>query len=385
MRVGRPTAASASTPTPTTQFVDGGQRWCSGEAPAAIDPRTRATIERYTAERRVITADAAVSDGSSKPLAPAIEVAANDKGAGNQTVAIDPSANGAAPKTVATDLGRPSNGGARSGAGNPTVATDASRNGAGDHDSGGRAAKGAGNQTVATDPSRNGVGDHDSGGRPSKGAGNQTVATDPAANGGAPKGADTQIVATDASRTGAGDHDSGARPAKGAGNQTATGRDAMTAEQRYEAAERALASKDPATADKILAELVAAEPSSPLAAEALYERARLAFERRAWGEARSQLDALAAHHDAALAEPAQYLRCRIAVESRDHDAASCLQNYRGVYAKGPHDQDVLGLLTQLAMDAGGCAAAAEPIAELARTYPKSKLARAWLARCPEAQ
>jgi hypothetical protein len=159
----------------------------------------------------------------------------------------------------------------------------------------------------------------------------------------------------------------------------------LTAEQRYEAAERALARGDANTADRILAELVASDPTSSLAAEALFERARLAFERHAWGDARSHLDALAARHEAALAEPAHYLRCRIAVASHDHDAATCLHDYRATYTSGPHDADVLGLLAQVAADRGGCDNARGAIADLARAHPDAKITRAWLARCPEAK
>src|SRR5262249_27595802 len=66
-----------------------------------------------------------------------------------------------------------------------------------------------------------------------------------------------------------------------------------TAAELYRDAEAALARHDAAAADHALARLLADDPHSPLADQALYERARIAYQRRAWSEARRHLDALA--------------------------------------------------------------------------------------------
>jgi TolA-binding protein len=156
-----------------------------------------------------------------------------------------------------------------------------------------------------------------------------------------------------------------------------------SADELYRAAEGALARRDTAAADRALAELVATSPSSPLVGQALYERARIAYQRRAWPDARRLLDTLAKRSDPALAESGHYLTCRIAVDSHDRDAARCLADFRVAYPRSPHDRDVLGTLAQLALASGGCAAARPHVAELASRYPHSALAAAWRAKCPE--
>lgn len=155
-----------------------------------------------------------------------------------------------------------------------------------------------------------------------------------------------------------------------------------TAEELYRQAEGALARHDLAAADRAFAQLLAQAPDSPLADEALYERAQLAYQRKAWSDARRHLDTLAQLPGTPLAEPGRYLACRIAVEASAGDAASCLTAYRAAYPQSAHDLDVLGLLVQLAHASGGCAAAQAWIDELARRYTSSALARGWLARCP---
>jgi hypothetical protein len=84
----------------------------------------------------------------------------------------------------------------------------------------------------------------------------------------------------------------------------------------------------------------------------------------------------------ALAEPAQWLRCRVDVDARDQDARRCLDAYRVAFPQSPHDLDALALLARLAHASGGCAGAAPQIDELARRYPRTTLAAGWRARCP---
>jgi hypothetical protein len=158
-----------------------------------------------------------------------------------------------------------------------------------------------------------------------------------------------------------------------------------TPESLYEAAEAALARRDTQAADRIFARLLADDPHSALVDQALYERARIAYERHAWRDAQHDLDLLAAIPSTPLAEPGAYLSCRILIEAHDGAAERCLIDYRTAYPKSPHDLDVLGVLTDLAHQAGGCARARSRIDELRRTYPRSTLARAWAARCPEAR
>jgi outer membrane protein assembly factor BamD (BamD/ComL family) len=153
-----------------------------------------------------------------------------------------------------------------------------------------------------------------------------------------------------------------------------------SAEDLYAQAEASLASRDPATADRALAQIVALSPPSALLDQALYERARIAYARHAWAEARRDLDALASLSASPLVEPGRYLACRIAVEARDADAPRCLADFRAAYPRSAHDLDALALLAQLADD---CTAAHTYIDELAARYPDAPLTAAWRARCPE--
>ena len=97
---------------------------------------------------------------------------------------------------------------------------------------------------------------------------------------------------------------------------------AATADGLYSTAEAALATGDLAAADRALGRLLVAFPGSPLADQALYERARIAYQQRAWATARRHLDKLAALPRSTLAEPGNYLACRIAVETRDGGAVA---------------------------------------------------------------
>jgi outer membrane protein assembly factor BamD (BamD/ComL family) len=158
-----------------------------------------------------------------------------------------------------------------------------------------------------------------------------------------------------------------------------------TGDQLYRSAEAALARHDIDAADRALATLIANEPTSPLLAQALYDRARIAYDRHAWAAARHQLDALATIKATPLAESGRYLTCRIAVEARDAVATRCLRDFRAAYPRSPHDRDVLGTLVQLAHASGGCATARTYIAGLLQRYPHSTLATAWHDKCAEAK
>ena len=158
----------------------------------------------------------------------------------------------------------------------------------------------------------------------------------------------------------------------------------VSAESLYEAAETALAKHDLAAADRTLARLVTDYPSATLLDQALYERARIAYQRHAWSDAQRHLDKLAALESSSLGEPGAYLSCRIAVEAHDDAAERCLVAYRKTYPRSPHDLDVLGLLVDLDHRAGGCRRAGPLVDELVRLYPNTTLARGWRTRCKEA-
>lgn len=155
-----------------------------------------------------------------------------------------------------------------------------------------------------------------------------------------------------------------------------------TADELYRRAEQALAARDPKTADRVLATLVAEYPGSTLVDQAHYDRARIAYQQRAWNVARGHLDRLAAIQTTRLAEPGHYLRCRIAVEARD-DAAACFIQYRTRFPRAPHDLEALGVIARHAYAQGGCVRASPITAELERTYPRTTLAASWRARCPQ--
>lgn len=167
-------------------------------------------------------------------------------------------------------------------------------------------------------------------------------------------------------------------PSASTGNAAAA---PATADDLYAAAEAALAAHDLARADRTLGHLVTDFPSSRLVDQALYDRARIAYQQHAWSTARGHLEQLARIPRTPLAEPGRYLACRIAVDSHDGAAAACLVGYRADFPRSPHDVDVLVLLVRLAHDGGGCAAAQVPLAELVRAYPKSEHARTWRERC----
>jgi TolA-binding protein len=155
-----------------------------------------------------------------------------------------------------------------------------------------------------------------------------------------------------------------------------------TAAELYRSAEAALAKHDLATADRSLATLIDTLPTSSLVDQALYDRARIAYDRHSYADAQHHLDRLATFPTSPLLEPGAFLSCRIAVAANDPRADACLTSYRSSYPHSPHDLDVLGLLVDRAFHAGGCTRAAPLVDELARLYQATTLARGWRTRCP---
>jgi TolA-binding protein len=155
-----------------------------------------------------------------------------------------------------------------------------------------------------------------------------------------------------------------------------------TATELYRSAEAALARHDLATADRALATLIATLPTSSLVDQALYDRARIAYDRHAYADATQLLARLATLTTSPLLEPGAFLSCRIAIAANDPRADACLSTYRSTYPHSPHDLDVLGLLVDRAFHAGGCTRAAPLVDELARLYQATTLAHGWRTRCP---
>jgi thioredoxin-like negative regulator of GroEL len=149
----------------------------------------------------------------------------------------------------------------------------------------------------------------------------------------------------------------------------------------YRAADAALARGDRDEADRALARLLAESPTSTLADEALYERARIAVERHAWSDAREMLAALAKIADTPLAEPGAYLRCRVAVAAGERGVASVLAAYVAAYPDGPHELEVRIQLLGLAYRTGGCASVVPQLDELERLHPGVPAIAAYRARC----
>lgn len=123
-------------------------------------------------------------------------------------------------------------------------------------------------------------------------------------------------------------------------------------------------------------------PSSSLVDQALYERARIAYDRHAYADAQRHLARLATLPTSPLLEPGAYLGCRVAIAANAPTADACLTGYRATYPHSPHDLDVLGLLVDRAFRTGGCTRAAPLVDELSRLYQATTLARGWRERCP---
>ena len=85
-----------------------------------------------------------------------------------------------------------------------------------------------------------------------------------------------------------------------------------------------------------------------------------------------------------LRAPARLLACRIAVQTRDRDAAACLDQLRRDHPTAAVAAEVLELRVQVAFDRGGCKAAAPFLSELVAAAPRRTLTTQWQRRCQEA-
>jgi TolA-binding protein len=147
----------------------------------------------------------------------------------------------------------------------------------------------------------------------------------------------------------------------------------------YRAADAAIARGDGATAERALAALLAHVPQSPLADQARYERARLAFERRDWRAVRSH--AAEVQQKSPLREPASYLGCRAAREISLADATECFDDYVAAFPRAPHAVDALAQLVDIAYEVGDCDGIATPLARLRAAFPEAPVLETWHRRC----
>jgi hypothetical protein len=154
---------------------------------------------------------------------------------------------------------------------------------------------------------------------------------------------------------------------------------------RYAAIEQLMV-RDPAAARAALRALVADAPTSPETASALLDLARLAAAAADDTVARTALDQLDRHPDAAaLAMPARYLRCTM--EQTDPGRRACLTGFRAAFPDSPRDAEVLARLAIVTARDGDCRAALPLLAEYRRRYPSGSSAadmRAWTAHCQAA-
>jgi hypothetical protein len=151
----------------------------------------------------------------------------------------------------------------------------------------------------------------------------------------------------------------------------------------YRQAEKAMRYGDVALADALLARLVVDHPRSELIDEALFERARLAYQRGAWTAARNSLDQLLDGGKTPLREPARFLVCRIAVRTADRDAGRCLDDLRRTTPDTRLAIEALELRIDVAAGDGGCAAVRALLAELAAAAPSRPSVASWRRRCPQ--
>jgi hypothetical protein len=150
----------------------------------------------------------------------------------------------------------------------------------------------------------------------------------------------------------------------------------------YAAAERLMTS-NPGAARTALRELVARAPDAPEAANALLDLATLAVRSHDYGGARDALDRLGRHPGAAaLAMPARYLRCYIALNTADKLA--CYVRFRAAFPGSPYDAEMLAGLASSYAAAGDCASAVPLLVEYGRRYPSGASAatlEAWRVQC----
>ena len=119
----------------------------------------------------------------------------------------------------------------------------------------------------------------------------------------------------------------------------------------------------------------------PLADPARVELARMAFGAGELDAANGYLDSVRGD---AVAEPATYLRCRVALASRTADAVECLARFRARFPASPHLTDALAAEAAHRAEAGDCERA-RPLLEAAiASHPSRAVAealRAELTRC----
>jgi len=147
----------------------------------------------------------------------------------------------------------------------------------------------------------------------------------------------------------------------------------------YKAADDAIARGEPAVANRALADLLARAPHSPLADEARYERARLAFDRHDWSVVRELVAAV--QPSSPLREPAAYLGCRAVLETGIVEGRACLSDYVTAFPKAPHAVDARVQIIEIAYRMGGCDAIAQPLAELRAAAPGASALATWHRRC----
>lgn len=149
----------------------------------------------------------------------------------------------------------------------------------------------------------------------------------------------------------------------------------------YATAEHALRYNDTTLADALLARLIVDHPDSALVDEALFERARLAYESGAWTAARDSLQRLLEMKASPLRASAQFLACRIAVRTRDRDAGRCLDELRSATADARVAIEALELRIEVAFEQRGCAAARPYVDELVAAAPARPAVKTWRTRC----
>lgn len=170
-------------------------------------------------------------------------------------------------------------------------------------------------------------------------------------------------------------------PEAPAGDRAPAGAAMAPDAELYATAEQALRYNDTTLADALLARLIVDHPESALVDEALFERARMAYESGAWTAARGSLERLLEMKETPLRGSAQFLACRIAVRTRDRDAGRCLDELRSATADARVALEALELRIQVAFEQQGCAGARPYVDELAAAAPARPAVKTWRTRC----
>jgi ferric-dicitrate binding protein FerR (iron transport regulator) len=149
----------------------------------------------------------------------------------------------------------------------------------------------------------------------------------------------------------------------------------LRAADLYHQAEAAMARRDPATAERRLAEVVTRFPTDPLADTARYdliEHSLAAGDRSA--ATRRVKDLLTRGREPALLEAAAFLQCRMAFEDHEAgEAGDCLASFRAAHPTSARDGEALVMLVHLAGQAGACQEVRRLAAEHRRRYPATPL------------